>query len=199
MWLMSTTGQTGNAGSPLRLVPSDSLLLCVDVQERLCQAMPKDALARLVSQASVLLHGAKQLGVPVVVSEQYRRGLGPTVPQLAAVWPEGTPVLDKLEFSAWASPSLSQAIAASGRKQIVVFGMETHICVYQTVRDLASAGYAVHVPQDAVCSRDPDNARAGLALAERAGGVVTTTETVLFDWLFRAGTPAFKAVSALVK
>ncbi len=80
-----------------------------------------------------------------------------------------------------------------------MIGMETHICVYQTVRDLAHVGYKVHIPHDAVCSRHPENARVGLVLAERAGGVVTSTETVLFDWLHRAGSAEFKAISALVR
>lgn len=175
------------------------MLLCVDIQQRLCAAMPKEGLGQLVRNASRLIEGAKTLGVPILVSEQYRRGLGTTISELAALLPTGTPNLEKLEFSVWAAPELAAAIAASGRRQIVVMGMETHICVYQTVRDLSHIGYQVHVPHDAICSRDPENARVGLVLAERAGAVVTATETVLFDWLHRAGSPEFKAISALVR
>ena len=196
---MMTPAQTPNTPAPLRLLPQESLLLCVDVKERLCAAMPKDALAQLVQNATRLLKGAQILGIPVVVSEQYRRGLGGTIPELASLIPAGSSNLEKLEFSAWAAPALAAAIAETGRSQIIVIGMETHICVYQTVRDLAHVGYKVHIPHDAVCSRHPENARVGLVLAERAGGVVTSTETVLFDWLHRAGSADFKAISALVR
>ena len=196
---MMTPAQTPNTPAPLRLLQQESLLLCVDVQERLCAAMPKEALAQLVQNASRLLRGAQILGIPVVVSEQYRRGLGGTIPELASLIPAGSSNLEKLEFSAWAAPALAAAIAETGRSQIIVIGMETHICVYQTVRDLAHVGYKVHIPHDAVCSRHPENARVGLVLAERAGGVVTSTETVLFDWLHRAGSAEFKAISALVR
>lgn len=196
---MMTPAQTPNTPAPLRLLQQESLLLCVDVQERLCAAMPKEALAQLVQNASRLLRGAQILGIPVVVSEQYRRGLGGTIPELASLIPAGSSNLEKLEFSAWAAPALAAAIAETGRSQIIVIGMETHNCVYQTVRDLAHVGYKVHIPHDAVCSRYPENARVGLVLAERAGGVVTSTETVLFDWLHRAGSAEFKAISALVR
>jgi len=135
----------------------------------------------------------------VLVSEQYRRGLGATLSDLVSQLPAGSLNLEKIEFSAWAAPALAAAIAETGRSQIIVIGMETHICVYQTVRDLAHVGYKVHIPHDAVCSRQPENARVGLVLAERAGGVVTSTETVLFDWLHRAGSADFKAISALVR
>jgi len=161
--------------------------------------MPRESLAQLVRNAALLLQGAQLLGVPILVSEQYRRGLGTTIPELARLLPTGTPFHEKMEFSVWAAPGLAAAIVATGRSQIVVMGMEAHICVYQTVRDLAHVGYRVHVPHDAVCSRDPENARVGLVLAERVGGVVSSTETILFDWLHRAGSPEFKAISALVR
>ena len=196
---MSTPVQSPSSPSPLRLLPQDSLLLCVDIQQRLCAAMPKDGLAQLVRNAARLIEGAKVMGVPIIVSEQYRRGLGTTIPELASLFPSETPHFEKLEFSVWAAPEIATAIAASGRSQIIVMGMETHICVYQTVRDLLHVGYKVHVPHDAICSREPENARVGLVLAERAGAVVSATETVLFDWLHRAGTPEFKAISALVR
>jgi len=196
---MMTPVQTPQTPAALRLLPQESLLLCIDVQERLCAAMPKDVLIQLVQNATRLIQGARILGVPVLVSEQYRRGLGATLSDLVSQLPAGSLNLEKIEFSAWAAPALATAIAETGRSQIIVFGMETHICVYQTVRDLAHVGYKVHIPHDAVCSRQPENARVGLVLAERAGGVVTSTETVLFDWLHRAGSADFKAISALVR
>ena len=196
---MIAAPQTSLTPSPLRLLPQNTLLLCVDIQERLCPAMPEDALAGLIRNTVRLLCGAAALGVPVIVSEQYRRGLGTTISDIAAHIPEDAVNLEKIEFSVWANPELTAAIAQTGRSQIVVCGMESHICVYQSVRDLAHAGYQVHVPHDAVCSRVAENARVGLSLAERAGSVITATETILFDWLHRAGTPQFKTISALVR
>lgn len=191
--------QSPAAPSPLRLAREEALVLCVDVQERLAAAMEKGLLDRVVRNGVNLLKGAGILGVPVLVSEQYKKGLLDTVPELVGSLPEGTRRFEKLEFSAFANAELARAIVDSGRSQIVVFGMEAHICVFQTVRDLCHAGFQVHVPHDAVISRDPENMRVGLVLAERAGAVVSATETVLFDLLHRAGTPEFKAVSALVK
>lgn len=196
---MIAAPQTSLTPSPLRLLPQNTLLLCVDIQERLCPAMPEDALAGLIRNTVRLLCGAAALGVPVIVSEQYRRGLGTTISDIAAHIPEDAVNLEKIEFSVWANSELVDAIAQTGRSQIVVCGMESHICVYQSVRDLAHAGYQVHVPHDAVCSRVAENARVGLSLAERAGSVITATETILFDWLHRAGTPQFKTISALVR
>ena len=196
---MTVPSTSPSERSPLSLSREQALILCIDVQERLAQAMPEELLERLVYNASNLLRGAQVLGVPVLVSEQYRKGLGLTLPTLSEALPAGTPRFEKLDFSAWADPAIAKAIVDSGRSQIIVFGVETHVCVYQTVRDLTHVGYRVHVPHDAVCSRDPENLRVGLVLAERAGATVTATATVLFDLLGRAGTPEFKAISALVK
>jgi nicotinamidase-related amidase len=196
---MMTAALTPLAPVPLRLFPENSLLLCVDIQERLCPAMPEGAFSSLMRNAKHLISAATTLGVPVIVSEQYRRGLGLTVSEIAAQLPVDAINLEKVEFSVWANSGLASAIVNTRRSQLVLFGMEAHICVYQSVRDLVHAGFQVHVPHDAVCSRLDENARVGLALAERAGGVVTATETILFDWLHRAGTPQFKAISALVR
>jgi nicotinamidase-related amidase len=191
--------QSPATASPLRLLREQAIVLCVDVQERLSSAIPEELLSRLRKNAAILLRGAAALQVPVLVSEQYKKGLGDTLPDLVEALPAGSRRFEKLEFSAWAAAPVAQAIVDSGRSQLIVFGMETHICVFQTVRDLCHRGYTVHVPHDAVASRDPENMRLGLVLAERAGATVTAVETVLFDLLHRAGTPEFKAISALVK
>ena len=196
---MTVPASSPSAPSPLKLARDQALILCIDVQDRLAQAMPEELLERLSYNACNLLRGAQALGVPVLVSEQYRKGLGLTLSPLADALPANTPRFEKIDFSAWADPGIAKAIVDSGRSQIVVFGMETHICVYQTVRDLAHVGFRVHVPHDAVCSRDAENMRVGLVLAERAGATVTATETILFDLLGRAGSPEFKTISALVK
>lgn len=193
---------TSATPAPMKLFRKQTLFLCVDIQERLLHAMQEDLVQRLRKNAGILLRGAQALNVPVLVSEQYKKGLGELPPDLVAALPAGTPRLEKLAFSAYGDAAIAKALvdhAEAGRTEIVVFGIETHICVYQTVRDLGHAGFRVHVPHDAVLSRDPENMRTGLILCERAGATVTATETVLFDLLEVAGSPEFKTVSSLVK
>src|ERR1019366_4986673 len=150
-----------------RLDPGSALLLVVDVQERLATAMPQAAMDRLVSNTLVLLESARLLGIPVVATEQYPKGLGPTV----------APLAEKLR----------------------AMGVEPIVCVFQRVRELARRGIDVHVVADAVVSRREENRALGLGLCERAGALVSPTETVVFDWLGRAGSEAFKAISKLVR
>lgn len=193
------------AAHPLRVDPARAVLLVVDVQERLARAMPAEALAEVERNTIVLLHAAHRLGLPVVVSEQYVKGLGPTLPSIAQTF--AAPGLhlvrfEKLEFSAADAPGFAapaDALIADGRDQWIVAGMESHVCVYQTVRGLVAKGLRAQVVADAVCSRTPANRAAGLALCERAGAVLTVTEAVIFDLLGRAGTADFKALSPLIK
>ncbi len=180
----------------LKLERDRAVVLVVDVQERLLAAMPEGARAPLLRATQALVEGAKQLKVPVLATEQYPKGLGPTVPALRDALP-GAPH-EKLDFSCAAVPAVKDALG-SGPRQVVLCGMETHVCVFQTARDLAALGHQVFVAEDAVASRTEANRRVGLSLMERGGAIVTSTEAVLFDLLGRAGTPEFKAVSALVK
>lgn len=152
---------------------------------------------RLVTNLVRLAKARAALGFQVLISEQYPEGLGPTIDVVRAAFGE-VPRYSKLSFSVDADPKLSAAIAASHAKSVVLAGMETHICVYQSARDLAQR-HVVHVPIDAVASRRPEDAEVGLRLIERAGGVPTSTETVLFDMLGQAGSDAFKAISKLVR
>jgi nicotinamidase-related amidase len=181
----------------IALERDDALLLLVDVQERLCTAMPPESLALLVRNATVLLRAAARLGLPVIASEQYPKGLGPTLAPLRALLPEAP--LEKLEFSCGNNKTLARTIMKTGRKQVIVAGMESHVCVFQTVRDLVRGDFAAFVPQDAVVSRTEANRQLGLALMDKAGATVTGTETVLFDLLGQAGTAEFKELSALIK
>jgi nicotinamidase-related amidase len=135
-----------------------------------------------------------------VASEQYPKGLGPTVEPIAErLRAMGVEPIAKTTFDACAEPRVAQALAERSPGAVVVAGMETHICVFQTARELARRGLDVHVVADAVASRREENRALGLALCERAGACVTPTETVVFDWLGRAGTEEFKAVSKLVR
>jgi len=178
-----------------RLIREDAQLLVVDIQERLCAAMPEDSLNRMLGRTRALIEGAKVLGLPIHVTEQYPKGLGHTVPSLMGLLAGVKPV-EKIEFTGCVSGIAS---ALGGRKQVLVAGMEAHICVFQTVRDLAERGLSPVLCADAVLSRSEVDLRVGLDLCRQAGAFVTTVESALFDLLGRAGTPEFKAISAAVK
>jgi nicotinamidase-related amidase len=140
------------------------------------------------------------LGVPVLASEQYPKGLGPTIAPLREKLDElGVTPISKVDFDACGEPAFALALGRLAPRTAVVVGMESHVCVYQTARELVRRGVDTHVVRDAVASRREENRLAGLSLAERAGAVLTVTETVVFDLVRKAGTDAFKAVSKLVK
>jgi nicotinamidase-related amidase len=181
--------------SGFRLQRADAALLVVDVQEKLAAAMPKEALQRMLLRTAALVEGARVLGLPIVYTEQYPKGLGPTVSMLRERL-AGLPPVEKLRFSAVDDRVRAQL---QGRRQVLVAGMETHICVYQTVRQLAEDGALPVVCADAVLSRFEVDARVGLQLAADAGAMVATVETALFDLLGEAGTPEFKRISAAIR
>jgi len=187
----------GTTASTLALDRADALLMVIDVQEKLSAAMPKAALAELERNAAVLIRAARRLEIPVIATEQYPKGLGPTVASLRELLPQEP--MSKMEFSCGASKPIARHVLGSGRKQVVVVGMEAHVCVFQTVRDLIDGGFSVFVAQDAVISRSEANRGVGLRLCEKAGATLTSTETVLFDLLGVAGTPEFKELTALIK
>jgi nicotinamidase-related amidase len=187
----------------LALSRNRAALLVVDIQERLSAAMPQDVLAQVVRNTAVLIESANKLGMPIVVSQQYPKGLGQTVPAiedaLRAV--QGVPVhrFDKTVFSAADCDQFAALAPTLERDQWIVTGMEAHVCVYQTARGLVERGYQAHVVADAVCSRSKANWKIGRKLASAVGGVLTSTEVVVFDLLGRAGTDEFKALSRLIK
>jgi nicotinamidase-related amidase len=181
----------------LKLDRQKALVLVVDVQERLVPAMPPEGLARVVKYGRALVATARELGMPVLATEQYPKGLGVTIPELREVLPQ--PALVKNHFSCGADPAFAAALKATGRRQVVIVGMETHVCVFQTARDLVQLGYEVHVCGDAVTSRSEENRRIALELMRDAGAVITTAETVIFDLLHEAGTAEFRKVAPLVK
>jgi isochorismate hydrolase len=183
--------------SRLALDRDRALLLVVDIQEKLIRAMPPAGVERVVKNSAVLLTAAKRLGLPVVASEQYVKGLGPLVAQLREMLPKAP--IEKMTFSCGASEELAREIVDSGRRQVILVGMEAHVCVFQTVRDLLRGGFAVFLPQDAILSRTEENRQVGLSLCEKAGATLTSTETVLFDLLGTAGTAEFKELAPLIK
>lgn len=169
-----------------------SLLLIVDVQEKLIPAIHGHE--EVLSACHWLLGVAGELEVPVVASEQYPKGLGHTVPDLAERLAPGA-VHEKLEFSCAAADSCRQAFAAADRPQIVIAGIETHVCVLQTALGLLADRREVFVVADAVGSRRPADRELALARMRQAGVEVVSREMVAFEWLHRAGTDAFRAVS----
>ena len=181
----------------LALDRKEAFLLVIDIQERLSAAMPVAERAAFEKNVQTLIKAALRLGLPIIASEQYPKGLGPTVASLRALLPEAP--LEKLEFSCGAAKPVARKIMQSERTQAIVVGMEAHVCVFQTVRDLLRGPYAVFLPQDAVLSRTEANRGVGLRLCEKAGATVTSTEAVLFDLLGVAGTPEFKELSPLIR
>jgi nicotinamidase-related amidase len=181
----------------VKLDRSRAAVLIIDVQERLVPAIEPVALARVLKYSKALVGAAREMGIPVIGTEQYPKGLGPMVKEIAELLP--APSLTKTTFSCAADEGIANALAATGRKQVIVAGMETHVCVFQTVRDLVEKGYEVHVCADAVASRTDEHRTAGIDLAREVGAIVTTAETAIFDLLHQAGTPEFKKVSPLVK
>lgn len=179
------------------LDPGSTLLLVIDIQEKLCKAMDPEILAAKTGNVSVLLQTAREFDIPVLVTEQYPAGLGTTIAELMEA--VATTPLEKMSFSCCSNEGIQTRINELGRKKIVVTGMEAHICVLQTVLELLEKGYQVHLVSDAVISRKKENWRSGLSMALAAGAVMTTTETVLFQLLNKAGTPEFKKLAKLVR
>ncbi len=174
---------------------NQAVLLVIDVQERLCAAMEPKALERMVRRTAAAIRGARALGLPVVATEQYPKGLGPTLPEIQSLLGDVRPI-EKVSFSCALDEVLSRF---GGRKQVLVAGMETHVCVFQTVRDLADRQLQPFVLADAVLSRTELDRSIGLKLCRESGAQLSSVETALFDALGKAGTPEFKAVSAAVK
>jgi nicotinamidase-related amidase len=181
----------------LALDRGDALLLVIDVQVKLAAAMAQPAWAQFEKNALLLVRAAQRLQLPILATEQYPKGLGPTIPGLRELLPEAP--MEKLEFSCGASKPIARRILATGRRQVIVVGMETHVCVFQTVRDLVRGEFAVFLPQDAVLSRTEANREVGLRLCEKSGATLTSAEAAVFDLLGAAGTPEFKELAPLLK
>lgn len=182
------------AGPVPRLRAESSILLVVDVQDKLLAKIP--GAATLVRNIAFLLDVAGLLGVPVRATEQYPKGLGPTTPELARRLP--TPLPSKTAFSCCGASGFLTELQGLGRPTVVLTGMETHVCIAQTACDLLESGFQVFLPVDALAARAALDHDTALRRLERAGAVLTTTEAVAFEWTADAAHPQFKAVSALV-
>jgi len=175
-----------------------AVLVVIDVQEKLCVAMDHKVLHKLTKNIGILLESAAELGVPVLVTEQYVKGLGATLAELKEK-AGAAPCYEKMAFSCCGSAGFVEQLKASGRTQVVITGMESHVCVLQTVIDLREAGFDVHLVRDAVMSRSKQNWLTAVEAMTLAGAVPTSTESVVFQLLKVAGSDEFKKLSKLVR
>ncbi len=174
----------------------NTALLLIDIQDRLANVMKvRD---EIVKNCLHLIELSKMLNIPIVLTEQYPKGLGQTVAEIKDALPSYQPI-EKLTFSCCEDPNFLNEIKRLDKKTIILTGMETHICVLQTCIGLLKEGFHVHLVRDAVCSRAKENWKAGVEFTRDAGAVITCTETVLFQLLKIAGTEEFKVISKRIK
>ncbi|MDA1090532.1 MAG: hydrolase [Proteobacteria bacterium] len=179
------------------LIKADqSCLIVIDVQERLVPAM--QAPARVIRNIQTLMTAASRLGIPMLLTEQYPKGLGPIVPELQDLAKNGK-VFEKMHFSCMNEPSFAAAFKALDRRQAIIVGMEAHICVMQTGVNLMEDGFDIFVVTDATSSRTLESEKACLDRLSADGAGIVTTEMVVFEWLGRAGTPEFKDLLEKIK
>lgn len=174
-----------------RLVVADTVFVVVDMQERLLPAIHQSK--GVIARTRLLLRAATVLDLPVLMTTQYMKGLGPTHPEVAELGPKAVPV-DKLSFSCFGSPEFASALAATRRKTLLLCGVEAHICVLQTGLDALAFGYNVHLAADATGSRAARDAKLGHRRLERAGAVISSAEMAIYELLGASGTAAFKAL-----
>lgn len=172
----------------------NSLFLFIDVQEKLVEMLTKD---KAKTKSSILAQAATLMGVDCVVTEQYPKGLGSTVDEVKFNLPDSTKFFEKTNFNALADTEIFEAV--KGKENIFVFGIETHICVLQTVTALLKNGFNVYVVKDACASRNTDEFDAAINLMEKAGAKIVTTEITLFELLKSSKHPMFKQVQGLIK
>lgn len=173
----------------------DTVLMIIDIQERLAPVMKyKD---QVTANNKILIRAAKEMDIPIVVTEQYPKGLGRTIPELLELVDEKS-IYSKNSFTAY-TQEVKEALSSLGKKKVLITGMEIHICVFQTARDLIRDGYEVYLVKDGVASRTKENYLNGLDLIQTLGGMITNTETVAFDLLKTSGTPEFKIISKMIK
>ena len=179
---------------PTQMLPARSALLVIDVQEKLMVKIPSaQAITRNIA---FLIDAARLLEVPVSATEQYPKGLGPTVAGLVEKLPNRP---EKQAFSSCAVPAVVDGFRQQNRTQILATGIESHVCVLHTTLDLLAAGFQVFLPVDALGSRYPLDYDTALRRLEKAGAILTTTETAIFEWVGGAGHPKFKQISLLVQ
>ena len=178
------------------LLTDNTVLLIVDIQSKLAHLMHEKEI--LYENVSKTIRGAQILDIPILLTEQYPEGLGPTIPEVAGLFADPEPI-SKISFSCCGEDRFMQALNALHPENILVAGIETHVCVYQTAAELVEKGYNVEVVSDAVSSRTAENAELGCEKIVGAGAELTSVEMVLFELLGDSKHPAFKDILKLVK
>jgi nicotinamidase-related amidase len=181
---------------PNLLRKEDSLLVIVDIQTKLLNVMFEKE--RLISSCNKLIQAGKLLKIPMVMTEQYPEGMGRTDPKISELLPD-TDIIEKLFFSCCGVEDFNQKITGFGKKQIMIIGIEAHVCILQTVHDLLQQGYFVYVPYDAVSSRKEGDYRNALERMGQAGAVIGSVESAIFELMEKASTPIFKQISKIIK
>jgi len=195
---LAKAGEVHMAALSPHLLDRDAVaLVIIDVQERLARVMPRRD--ETVGAIVLLARTASALGVPVIVTRQNPEGLGDIVPEIAEMLEPDAPVIDKMAFCCCAEPSFLAALDATGRRQVIVVGMEAHICVIQTALALLERGHAVHVARDAVCSRRDADRDGALGRLQVAGAEITSAESAVYELVERAATDDFRTVLRFVK
>jgi len=177
---------------------AEAVLVIVDVQDALMKQMDQEVGKRVIRNIQTLLAFAKEMAIPILITEQYPKGLGKTIPEIKAEM-EGILPIEKLSFSCCGVETFNEKLNQAGRKQVILTGIETHVCVLQTADDLMRKGYAVHVVADAICSRRKLDWEIGLRWMEKKGAMISTTEIIAFRLLKEAGTKEFRRLSNFLK
>jgi nicotinamidase-related amidase len=176
----------------------EAVLVIVDVQDVLMKKMDQEVRKKVIGNIKTLLAFAKKMAIPILITEQYPKGLGKTVPEIRMELGSILPI-EKLSFSCCGVEAFNEKLNRSGRKQVILTGIETHVCVLQTADDLMQKGYQVHVVADATCSRRKLDWEIGLRWMEKKGAMISTTEIIAFRLLKEAGTEEFRGLSKLLK
>ncbi len=180
----------------MRLIKENTAAVIIDMQEKLTPHVQQHK--DLIERMKILIKGLKALGVPIIVTEQYRKGLGPTIPEIAEVLDSNKP-LEKMAFSCCDDDEFQKAFDQIGRKQVIVAGIETHVCVLQTVIDLIEKGFQPVVIEDCLSSRKISDKETALKRMIQEGARVASCESILFELCRYAGTDTFKKISKMVK
>lgn len=181
----------------MRINANDTAVFVVDYQEKLLPAM--SGLEELMDNSKKLLKGLKELGIPMIVTEQYTKGLGPTVQEICECMGDSYHPYEKLTFSGLCTEEINAAVKALGKKNILVCGVEAHVCVLQSVIDLKAEGFNVLLVEDCIASRKTKDKDIAVKRAMGEGAFITSAEAALFELTYAAGTPHFKTISKIVK
>jgi isochorismate hydrolase len=181
-----------------RIQRDEAVLVVVDVQDVLMKQMNQGVAERVIRNIRTLLSFAQNMAIPVLITEQYPKGLGPTVSEIKMELGTILPI-EKVSFSCCGVETFNEKLNQTGRKQVILAGIETHVCVLQTADDLIKAGHEVHVVADAICSRRKLDWEIGLRWVEKKGAMISTTEIIAFQLLKEAGTEEFRTLSKWLK